>query len=176
MYPSCSKGRAAACSACLQSAAATSSRTKFLSSEGLMHMFVQVVLSRGGKSSCKERSMSCRVVVGAERPKQPKTETAEILYTHQKRMKLMPSTRIVIRTGVGLHARPAAELVREAKKHACSVTLEYQGRTADAKSILQVLALGVKDGAEVTVRTEGEGDESAVASIERLLSSGFESA
>lgn len=90
------------------------------------------------------------------------------------RMALMVEARVVVRTGVGLHARPAALLVQEAVKHPCRVSIEYGGKRADAKSILQVLALGVKDGEEVVLRAEGEGESEALAALVHLFAEGLE--
>lgn len=81
----------------------------------------------------------------------------------------MAEARVTVKTGVGLHARPAAELVREASRHSCRLTVEYGGRTADAKSILQILALGVKDGEELVVRAEGEGEDAAIKAVLALF-------
>ena len=83
----------------------------------------------------------------------------------------MVEVKVVVVSKVGLHARPAAAFVQEALKHRCSVTLEAGGRKANGKSILEVLALGVKHGQEVTVRTDGEGEKEASKSLCRLLSS-----
>lgn len=79
----------------------------------------------------------------------------------------------MVQTGVGLHARPAALLVKEAARHACKITICHGSRSADAKSILQVLGLGVKDGAEVTLYAEGEGAESALRSLRELVENGL---
>jgi phosphotransferase system HPr (HPr) family protein len=73
--------------------------------------------------------------------------------------------------GVALHARPAANMVREAAKHGPSITLHANGKRADAKSILQVLALGAKGGTEVTVEVTGEGAAETAEAIAALLSS-----
>lgn len=81
----------------------------------------------------------------------------------------MAEARVVIRTGVGLHAGPVAALVAEARRHACAVTFECGARAANAKSILAVLALGVKDGEELLVRAEGEGAEDAIDALARAL-------
>lgn len=86
---------------------------------------------------------------------------------------MMVEARVVVRTGVGLHARPAALLVQQASKHACRVSIEYGGKRADAKSILQVLALGVKDGEEVVIRAEGEGEPDALAALVQLFAEGL---
>ncbi len=84
----------------------------------------------------------------------------------------MVEARVIVRTGVGLHARPAALLVQEASKHRCKVTIEYHSKSADAKSILQVLALGAKDGEELVIRAEGEGESEVLAALVRLFAAG----
>jgi phosphocarrier protein HPr len=71
--------------------------------------------------------------------------------------------------GVALHARPAANMVREAAKHAASITIHANGKKADAKSILQVLALGAKGGTEVTVEVTGDGAAETADTIAGLL-------
>jgi len=81
----------------------------------------------------------------------------------------MAEARVVVRTGVGLHAGPAAALVAEARRHACAVTFACGARAANAKSILDVLALGVRDGEELLVRAEGEGAGDAVGALARVL-------
>jgi phosphotransferase system HPr (HPr) family protein len=71
--------------------------------------------------------------------------------------------------GVDLHARPAGVLVRAAAQHDAAITLAAAGRTADAKSILQVLALGATGGAEIMVTTAGAGASDALDAIADLL-------
>lgn len=89
------------------------------------------------------------------------------------RIAAVVEARVVVRTGVGLHARPAAVLVQEAAKHPCRLTIEYGGRKADAKSILQVLAMGVRDGEELVIRAEGEGESEALAALLNLFAKGL---
>ena len=81
----------------------------------------------------------------------------------------MVEAKVVVASKVGLHARPAAAFVQEALKHKCSVVLEAGGRKANGKSILEVLALGVKHGQEVILRTDGEGEKEASHNLCRLL-------
>jgi len=71
--------------------------------------------------------------------------------------------------GVDLHARPAGIVVRAAAQHDAAITLAAAGRTADAKSILQVLALGATAGSEITVSTAGAGASDALDAIAELL-------
>lgn len=75
----------------------------------------------------------------------------------------------------GLHARPAAELVKVARDSRLRSTVESQGRRADARSILAVLALGVRAGAEVMIEVDGgtpEEEEALAREIGAVLASG----
>jgi len=73
--------------------------------------------------------------------------------------------------GVDLHARPAGKLVRAAAAYEASVTLNAGERRADAKSILQVLALGATGGSDVVLETSGADASEALDVISGLLAS-----
>jgi phosphocarrier protein HPr len=72
-------------------------------------------------------------------------------------------------TGVDLHARPAGTLIRAAAQYQSTITLAAGGRTADAKSILQVLGLGATGGTAITVSTSGADASDALDAIAELL-------
>jgi phosphocarrier protein HPr len=74
----------------------------------------------------------------------------------------MVSKSVVIENETGMHTRPANEFVKEVKKYESVVTLEANGKTAKAKSLLKILSLGIKCGTEVIVNAEGA-DETAAA-------------
>jgi phosphotransferase system HPr (HPr) family protein len=76
---------------------------------------------------------------------------------------------VILPEGVALHARPAGNLVRTAAGLDASVTLHANGRTANAASILQVLALGAEGGAAVEVVTAGRNASDALDVIAGLL-------
>jgi phosphotransferase system HPr (HPr) family protein len=78
-------------------------------------------------------------------------------------------TQAALPAGVDLHARPAAQVVRTATGFAADVTLDTGERTADAKSLLAVLALGARGGSALTVRAEGDDADDAVAALAALL-------
>ncbi|HET8867941.1 MAG TPA: dihydroxyacetone kinase phosphoryl donor subunit DhaM [Agrococcus sp.] len=69
----------------------------------------------------------------------------------------------------GLHARPAAELVRTASGFDAHVTVNG----VDAKSMLRVLALGLDHGATARFEATGAQAAEAIAAIERLAGEGF---
>jgi len=76
---------------------------------------------------------------------------------------------VLLSNKVGLHARPASLLVQTASRFSASVALTANGRSADAKRILQVLQLGADCGTMVSVRAEGEDAAAAVSAIEALI-------
>jgi phosphocarrier protein HPr len=71
--------------------------------------------------------------------------------------------------GVALHARPAGALARQAMGYSSQITVTADGRAADAKSVLRVMALGAEGGTSVTVRAEGEDAADAVAGLVELI-------
>ncbi len=63
---------------------------------------------------------------------------------------------------VGIHARPAGLLVKEAKSYDSVIKVTKDGKSAEARKLMALMGLGVKKGDTVTVSVEG-GDEEAVA-------------
>jgi multiphosphoryl transfer protein len=69
----------------------------------------------------------------------------------------------------GLHARPAALLARRAKATGAPITLAAHGRTADARSVVAIMALGVRHGDELQIHASGSSAAQAIAAIEAGL-------
>lgn len=76
---------------------------------------------------------------------------------------------VVITDPQGLHARPAAEFVEKARSYPCDITLDKDGRSANCKSLLSILKLGIGPGSEVTVTASGDEEATALDALERLL-------
>ncbi|MFN6964808.1 MAG: HPr family phosphocarrier protein [Pyrinomonadaceae bacterium] len=87
----------------------------------------------------------------------------------------MLESRLTVVNPLGLHARAAAQLVRLAGGFDCRVTLSRIDRnaTANAKSILSLLALAASAGTELDVRVEGLDETAALAAIDDLFRRGF---
>ena len=71
--------------------------------------------------------------------------------------------------GVALHARPAADLVRAASRLPVAVTIAANGKRANARSILEVLALGAVGGTELTLSASGPGAQDAVRTLAEIV-------
>ena len=61
----------------------------------------------------------------------------------------MQQAKLVITNEVGLHARPATQFVRTSNQFKSDIQVKYGSKKANAKSILQVLSLGVEKDGEI---------------------------
>ena len=77
----------------------------------------------------------------------------------------MKSFTYVLTDPEGLHARPAVTISQTCVQLQSAVTFTYNGKTASGNNVLQLLALGAKEGAELTVTIEGPDEEEAVEKV-----------
>ena len=77
---------------------------------------------------------------------------------------------VALPAGVALHARPAATFVKTALRFRSRVTVGIDGKVADAKSILAVLALGAVGGTVLRLNAEGEDAPDALAALTSCVS------
>ncbi|MDU1565840.1 MAG: HPr family phosphocarrier protein [Clostridium sp.] len=83
----------------------------------------------------------------------------------------MVSKEVVVNNGTGLHARPATLLVKKASSFKSDVSIEFNGKKANVKSLIGVLSLGVTKGATITVLASGDDEALAVEEISNLIAS-----
>ena len=81
----------------------------------------------------------------------------------------MVSKEVVVNNGTGLHARPATVLVKKASSFKSDVSIEFNGKKANVKSLIGVLSLGVTKGATITVLAKGDDEALAVEEISNLI-------
>lgn len=72
---------------------------------------------------------------------------------------------VVVTLRQGLHARPAALLAQRAKSFAAHVTLSAHGRSANARSVVAIMALGVRQGDELIIQAGGADAAQSVAGL-----------
>ena len=80
-------------------------------------------------------------------------------------MQASSEATVVLPSAVALHARPAANFVKTAMRFRSRVTVGMNGRTADAKSILAVLALGATGGTTLRLNADGEDAPAALDAL-----------
>src|SRR6202167_6731181 len=69
----------------------------------------------------------------------------------------------------GWHARPAAILAQRAKAFGAAATLGAHGRSANARSVVAIMALGVRQGDELSIEARGAEAEQPVAGLAAAL-------
>lgn len=74
-----------------------------------------------------------------------------------------------IKDELGIHARPAGELVKEAKKYESKITITKEGRTVEATKLMAVMSLGVKCGQTIDVEVTGADEAAAADAIKAFL-------
>ena len=82
----------------------------------------------------------------------------------------MKQFEYTIHDPLGIHARPAGILVKEAKAFADTVvTITKNGTTVKATQLMKLLSLGVKKGDVVTVAAEGADEDAAIIAISNFF-------
>ncbi|MFG6383615.1 MAG: HPr family phosphocarrier protein [Lachnospiraceae bacterium] len=75
----------------------------------------------------------------------------------------------VVKDPMGLHARPAGALVKEATKCSSKVTIKKGEKTGDVKRIFNVMSLSIKANEEVEIIVEGEKEQEEAAALEAFI-------
>ena len=73
----------------------------------------------------------------------------------------------------GLHARPAARIVRLASSFASEIELAKDGLEVNGKSIMGVMMLAAECGSSIVIRAQGPDAERAVEALAELVATGF---
>ena len=83
----------------------------------------------------------------------------------------MAELRLIVLDPAGLHARPAAQIVRTAGRFQSRITIRVGDRTADVKSLIALLGLTIRPGAEIALTADGPDDTAALAALLEELGS-----
>ena len=78
---------------------------------------------------------------------------------------MMQQTELSITNPTGLHTRPGTAFVRLAKTFACDVTVQKNDKTANAKSLVKLLQIGISQGDTITLTCTGDGEATAVEQL-----------
>ncbi len=81
----------------------------------------------------------------------------------------MVSFNYVIKDEIGIHARPAGMLAKEAKAFESKITIAAKGKEADVTRLMSVMGMGIKCGDEVTVSADGADEEKAIEALKQFF-------
>tara|TARA_B100000287_G_scaffold269837_2_gene253983 strand:- start:169 stop:432 length:264 start_codon:yes stop_codon:yes gene_type:complete len=87
----------------------------------------------------------------------------------------MPISKdLIIRATTGLHFEPAADFVDLSEKFSGEVTVSFDGKEANGKSMLHILALGVTKDSTINLTLDGEDQEEYMLKFEEFASTKYE--
>jgi phosphocarrier protein HPr len=81
----------------------------------------------------------------------------------------MISKKLIVNCPIGLQVEPAGRLCEQAVEFQSKITVEYEGGTANAKSILSILGAVIKHGDQINLVCEGPDEEEAMRVIAEVL-------
>ena len=85
----------------------------------------------------------------------------------------MPERTVLIENKNGLHARPAAEIVKLAAKFNSEITIVKDDLDVNGKSIMGVMMLAAEHGSSITLRAEGPDADQALEALATLVHNRF---
>lgn len=85
----------------------------------------------------------------------------------------MVSQKVTVINESGVHARPAGVLVKTASKFNSKVQIVFGDKTIQAKSILNVMAAGIKCGSEIEVQCDGDDEAEALKTLVEFIENGM---
>lgn len=85
----------------------------------------------------------------------------------------MVSKKLIVNNASGLHARPASVLAKEAMKCNSEVSILVENKKINPKSILNIMAAGIKKGTEIELCCDGENEAEDLANLAALIESGL---
>ena len=85
----------------------------------------------------------------------------------------MVSAKTKVINPQGLHMRPAQLFVTEMNKYKSDVSIIFNGKPINAKSIMNLMASCIKQGAEIEIQCSGPQEEEALKKAVELVESGL---
>lgn len=85
----------------------------------------------------------------------------------------MAERSVKIVNKLGVHARPAAEIVKLAARFKSSITIIREDMEVNGKSIMGVMMLAAECGSTILLRAEGDDEDAALDALAALVANGF---
>lgn len=84
----------------------------------------------------------------------------------------MVSKKVTVIAAEGLHMRPAGVFANEMGKFSCNVTIKFNDKEVNAKSLLNILAACIKCGADIDIVCDGADEAEALQKAVELIAAG----
>ena len=81
----------------------------------------------------------------------------------------MKSVIVKIVDSIGIHARPASKITNEATKYKAEIKFIVNGKVANAKSLINLMALGVKTNNKVEIQAIGSDEDQAILGVQQVM-------
>ena len=81
----------------------------------------------------------------------------------------MQARHVKVADTLGVHARLAAKIVQLVSRFKCSVSLAFNGRSANARNILAVMLLAASVGSTILIEADGPDEAEAIAALTSLI-------
>lgn len=85
----------------------------------------------------------------------------------------MIEVNLTLTNKLGIHARSAAEIAKVASRFKSAITLRGNGKIIDAKSMIMVMSLGVKNGHQLTIQADGQDENECIKALKQLVENKF---
>ena len=85
----------------------------------------------------------------------------------------MKEIKFTVTDPLGIHARPAGILVKEAKRFNSKITVKKDDKSCDLRKLLALMGMAVKQNDEIIVQIEGDDEEACAETIGKFLKENF---
>ena len=85
----------------------------------------------------------------------------------------MVSKEFTINNELGIHMRPASLLSQMAAKYQSNITVKYNGKDFNCKSVMLLMTALIKKGSEIELVCDGPDEEEALAALSAFIDSGM---
>ncbi len=85
----------------------------------------------------------------------------------------MIEKHFTIQNRLGIHARPAAKIAKEANRHRCDIRVAKDGLDVNGKSIMGIMMLAAAQGNVIKILVEGEDENEAIRALGELIHDKF---
>ncbi len=85
----------------------------------------------------------------------------------------MVSQKTTLKNAQGFHMRPASLFANALGKYKCDITIKYNGDNINAKSLMNIIAVGIKCGSEIEIICDGSDEKEALKEAVSLIESGL---